>query len=56
METKGKLLSKVIEKYIDNIKAETLAIKFNNEILKEYDIEQEANFNGESIKISLKGL
>ncbi len=56
METKGKLLSKVIEKYIDNIKVETLAIKFNNEILKEYDIEQEANFNGESIKISLKGL
>ena len=56
IETDGKLLSKVIEKYIENIKSETLTNEFLNKKLENSDIEKTLDFNNESITISLKGL
>lgn len=54
--TDGKLLNKVLEKYLDNIKNETLTDKFYNEKMQTPDIEKCLEFNGEKVEIYLKGI
>ena len=56
IETKGKLFTKVLEKYSDEIKTETLTIKFLNSILDDYEIKKTLEINDEEVVISLKGL
>lgn len=56
IETKGKLFTKVLEKYSDEIKIETLTIKFLNSILDDYEIKKTLEINDEEVVISLKGL
>lgn len=54
--TDGKLLNKVVEKYLDEIKKETLTDKYYNKKIENCDIEKTLELNGESINISIKGL
>ena len=56
IKTDGKLLKKVLEKYINIIKEETLTKKYFDDILKENDIEREFNLNDQNVTISLRGL
>lgn len=56
IETTGKLLTKVIEKYINEIKEETLTNKFSNVLLKDCDINKVLEIGEEEVTISLKGL
>lgn len=56
IETEGKTLAKVIERYIEYIKNETLAKQFSDKTLINSDIVKIFEFNDESVIISLKGL
>ncbi len=56
IETKGKLFTKVLEKYLSKIKSETLTTKFLNGILKDCEIKKTLIINDEEVVISLKGL
>ena len=54
--TSGALLNKVLNKYLDEIKNETLTDTFSNKKITDYDIEKTFNFNEENVVITLKGL
>ncbi len=54
--TNGKLLTKVLERYLEDIKSETLTQKFYKEKIENCDIEKIFEFNDESANITLKGL
>ena len=56
IKTSGELLNKVLNKYLDKIKIETLADKFYNEKMENADIEKEFEYHNEKVKIALKGL
>lgn len=56
IETEGNLFNKVLEKYLDEIKLETLTIKFSNKILNDYEIKKTLEINDEKVIIALKGL
>ena len=56
IETEGKLFTKVLEKYLDEIKLETLTIKFSNSMLSDYELKKILEINDEKVTIALKGL
>lgn len=52
----GKLTNKILEKYLDKILDETLAVKFYKEKMPSSDVENTIELNGESVTIYLKGV
>ena len=56
IETTGRLMNKVIGKYINEISEETLAKTFSSVKEKDYDISKDIEFGDEKVTISLKGL
>ena len=52
----GKLTNKILEKYLDKILDETLAVKFYKEKMPSSDVENTIELNGESVTIYLKGI
>ncbi len=54
--SKGNLTKKILEKFLDKIKEEVLAIKFYNEKIADADISKEMEINDESITVYLKGV
>ena len=56
IETEGNLFTKVLEKYLDEIKLETLTIKFSDNILSDYEIKKTLEINNEKVTVALKGL
>ncbi len=56
LQTEGKLMQKVLGKYIDKITADTLTENFEKASISKPDIEKELDINDEKIKVQIKGL
>lgn len=54
--TKGDLLNKVLDRYVEKIKNETLSEKYYNKMITDSDIERTIELNDESATICLKGM
>ena len=55
IQTKGTLMQKVLENYIDKIKQETLTEQYTTQKLEKQDITKTIEINGEEVTIELKG-
>ncbi len=56
LQTEGKLMQKVLEKYIDKITADTLTETFEKSAISNPDIEKELDINDEKVKVQIKGI
>ncbi len=56
LQTEGKLMQKVLEKYIDKITADTLTENFERSSISSPDIEKELDINDEKVKVQIKGI
>ena len=53
IQTDGKLMKKVLEKYLDKITADTLTDKFSETAISSPIIEKEIEINGEKVKVQI---